>query len=86
MSAMSGLRLRHTPKKFNHYDKKEMTTDKIRLAIGEHLWNHWTNERDINRLKRAEHTLRSELEQGILPNEFKYHAELELLQRRIRNG
>jgi hypothetical protein len=63
-----------------------MTTDKIRLAIGEHLWNHWMNERDINKLKKAEQTLRSELEQGIIPNEFKYYAELELLQRRIGNG
>ena len=63
-----------------------MTTDKIRLAVGEHLWNHWTNERDINRLKRAEQILRSEIEQGIIPREFKYFAELELLQRRIGNG
>lgn len=63
-----------------------MTTDKIRLAIGEHLWNHWTNERDINRLKRAEQILRSEIEQRIIPNEFKYYAELELLQRRMGNG
>ena len=63
-----------------------MTTDKIRLAIGEHLWNHWMNETDINQIKKAEQTLRSELEQGIILNEFKYYAELELLQRRIGNG
>lgn len=30
-----------------------MTTDKIRLAIGEHLWNHWMNETDINQMKKS---------------------------------
>jgi len=59
-----------------------MTTDKIRLAIGEHIWNFWLNQNNIDQIRRAEKLLRSEIESGLRrrPQDF---AEHELLCKKL---
>lgn len=59
-----------------------MTTDKIKILIGEHLYQHWLNETNVEQMKKAERGIRKDLECGILPNDSKYYAELELLCKR----
>lgn len=54
-----------------------MTTDKIRNEIGEILWNFWQNQHDIKQIKKAEETLRGELDDKILTDE-KYFANINL--------
>ena len=51
-----------------------MTTDKIRNEIGEILWNFWQNQHDIKQIKKAEETLRGELDNKIL-TDYKYFFE-----------
>ena len=60
-----------------------MTIDKIKILIGKHLYQHWLNETNVEQMKKAEKEIRKELECGILPNDSKYYAELELLSERI---
>lgn len=60
-----------------------MTIDKIKALVGEHIYQHWQNETNVEQMKKAEKELRKELECGILPNDSKYYAELELLCKRI---
>ena len=55
-----------------------MTTDKIRNEIGEILWNFWQNQHDIKQIKKAEETLRGELDNKIL-NDYKYFCEYQLI-------
>ena len=42
-----------------------ITTDKIRYNIGEYLWNYWQSNHDIESIRNAEKTLRSEIEIGL---------------------
>ena len=55
-----------------------MTTDKIRNEIGERLWNFWQNQHDIKQIKKAEETLRGELDDKIL-TDYKYFGEYQLI-------
>ena len=55
-----------------------MTTDKIRNEIGEILWNFWQNQHDIKQIKKAEETLRGELDDKILTDD-KYFYEYQLI-------
>ena len=55
-----------------------MTIDKIKIAIGDYLWDFWQNNHDINAIKRAEKILKEEIENG-LRRRFKDFAEYELL-------
>ena len=55
-----------------------MTTDKIRNEIGEILWNFWKNQHDIKQIKKAEETLRGELDNKIL-TDYKYFCEYQLI-------
>lgn len=61
-----------------------MTTDKIKMIIGEHIFNFWQNCHDINRLNAARKELFFELHN--LPMTYdiqdKYVAEYELLCKR----
>lgn len=59
-----------------------MTLDKIRIAIGEYLWDFWQNNHNVDAIKRAEKTLRHEIEEGIL-RDHKYFAEYELLCKKL---
>ena len=42
-----------------------ISTDKIKYNIGEYLWNYWQNNHDIESIRNAEKTLRSEIEIGL---------------------
>ena len=42
-----------------------MTIDKIKIAIGDYLWNFWQNNHDIDAIKRAEKILKEEIENGL---------------------
>ena len=59
-----------------------MTIDKIRQAVGEHLWNFWQNQHDTEQIKRAEKLLREEIETGLRRRNQDF-AEHELLCKRI---
>lgn len=43
-------------------EKEMISADKIRYNIGEYLWNFWQNCHDIESIRKAEKTLRSEIE------------------------
>ena len=55
-----------------------MTTDKIRLAIGEYLWTFWQNNNDPVLINKAYDCLKHEIEIG-LRRDTKDFAEFELL-------
>ena len=55
-----------------------ISTDKIRYNIGEYLWNYWQNNHDIESIRNAERTLRSEIEIG-LRRQFNDFCEYQLL-------
>ena len=55
-----------------------ITTDKIRYNIGEYLWSYWQNNHDIESIRNAEKTLRSEIEIG-LRRRFQDFCEYQLL-------
>ena len=55
-----------------------ITTDKIRYNIGEYLWNYWQNNHDMESIRNAEKTLRSEIEIG-LRRRFQDFCEYQLL-------
>ena len=55
-----------------------MTTDKIKSAIGDHLWDFWQNQHNIEQIKRAEKLLRHEIEIGLRRRNQDF-AEHELL-------
>jgi hypothetical protein len=57
-----------------------MTVDKICHYVGKDLYEHWTSVNDAEIIKKAYDRLNYELENNILPNEIKYHAELKLLK------
>lgn len=59
-------------------EKEMISTDKIRYNIGEYLWNFWQNCHDIESIRKAEKTLRSEIEIG-LRRRFKDFCEYQLL-------
>lgn len=55
-----------------------MTIDKIRIAIGEYLWNFWQNNHNIPAIEKAEKLLKKEIEIG-LRRRHQDFAEYELL-------
>ncbi len=55
-----------------------MVTDKIKNEIGEYLWDFWQKQHDVVQIKKAEDTLRRELDSGIL-TDYKYFCEYQLL-------
>ncbi len=55
-----------------------MTTDKLKNEIGECLWNFWNNQHDIEQIKKAEETLKKELDAKIL-TDYKYFCEYQLI-------
>lgn len=55
-----------------------ISTDKIRYNIGEYLWNYWQNNHDMESIRNAEKTLRSEIEIG-LRRRFQDFCEYQLL-------
>ena len=59
-----------------------MTLDKIRIAIGDHLWNFWQNQHDIGAISRAEKDLKHEIEIGIR-RRYQDFAEYELLCKKL---
>lgn len=62
----------------NNQNITNMTTDEIRNRIGEYLWNFWQNQHDIEQIKKAEETLRGELDNKIL-TDYKYFCEYQLI-------
>ena len=55
-----------------------ISTDKIRYSIGDYLWNYWQNNHDMESIRNAEKTLRSEIEIG-LRRRFQDFCEYQLL-------
>ena len=55
-----------------------ITEDKIKYNIGEYVWNYWQSNHDIESIKNAGKTLRSEIEIG-LRRRFKDFCEYQLL-------
>ena len=59
-----------------------MTTDKIKAAIGDYLWNFWQNQHNVEQIRRAEKLLRQEIEIG-LRRRHQDFAEHELLCKKL---
>ena len=59
-----------------------MTIDKIKIAIGDHLWSFWQNNHNIEAITRAEKLLRHEIEIG-LRRRYCDFAEHELLCKKL---
>lgn len=55
-----------------------MTTDKIKAAIGDYLWEFWQNNHNVKAIERAEKLLKQEIESGLRRRNQDF-AEYELL-------
>lgn len=55
-----------------------MTLDKIKIAIGDYLFDFWQNNHNIEAIKRAEKILKEEIENGLRRRSQDF-AEYELL-------
>lgn len=60
-------------------ESNNLSLEKIKYILGNNIYNHWANITDINILQKAETTLKSEIEKGIL-TEYKYKVELHFIQ------
>jgi len=60
-----------------------MTIDKIKQYMSAITFDFWANCQDVEVITKAKKQLEFELCKGILPNEMKYHAEIELLKLKL---
>jgi hypothetical protein len=57
-----------------------MTIDKIKHYMDDYIFNFWVNCGDKIRIEKALNHLTAEMQADILPDEIKYHAEIQLLK------
>lgn len=61
-----------------------LSLEKIKYILGDNIYSYWISIKDINILKQAEKTLKSELQKGIL-SEYKHKVELHFIQYLLNN-
>lgn len=60
-----------------------MSYDKIKKNMCPILFEYWTQCIDVSILQKSYNNLKIELDSNILPNEYKYYCELNLLKLKL---
>ena len=60
-----------------------MNYDKIKNTLDAVVFEFWSNCNDRDIIQNAYYLLKKEIEEGLIPNSYKYHAELQLLQLKL---